>query len=45
MMGFSESGLLYVVHQAIPAITDMKWSYAFLGVLPFNALKDAMVIL
>jgi riboflavin transporter FmnP len=23
----------------------MKWSYALLGVLPFNALKDAMVII
>lgn len=45
MMGFSESGLLYVVNKAIPAITDMKWSYALLGVLPFNAIKDAMVII
>jgi hypothetical protein len=31
--------------KAIPAITDMKWSYALLGVLPFNAIKDAMVII
>jgi riboflavin transporter len=44
MMGFSESGLLFVIHKAIPWISDVGWSYAFFAVLPFNALKDAIVI-
>lgn len=37
-------GLLAISQAANPAITDVGWSYAFLAVLPFNALKDAIVI-
>lgn len=38
------AGLLQLCQLANPAITDVGWSYAFLAVLPFNALKDAIVI-
>ena len=33
-----------ICKMANPAITDVGWSYAFFAVLPFNALKDAVVI-
>lgn len=44
MKGFKESELLYVMRLAVPAISDVRWSYAFLAVLPFNLVKDAIVI-
>lgn len=28
-----------------PSITDIKWSYGFIGVLPFNVIKDGLVII
>lgn len=37
--------LLSITQAANPAITDVGWSYAVLAVLPFNALKDAIVII
>ncbi len=42
--GIPLPGLLAVARLANPAITDVGWSYAFFAVLPFNALKDAIVI-
>lgn len=36
--------LLGMMQKANPAITDVGWSYAFFAVLPFNLLKDALVI-
>lgn len=44
MMGFSESGLLFVINKAIPWIDNVGWSYAFFAVLPFNLMKDAIVV-
>ena len=44
MFGIPEAGLLRIMQLAIPAITDIRWSYAFFAVLPFNLLKDAVVI-
>ncbi len=42
--GGNEAALLSICQKAIPAITDVKWSYGVLAVMPFNALKDAVVI-
>ena len=44
VMGFPLPALLGMMQKAIPAITDTGWSYAFFAVLPFNLLKDAIVI-
>ena len=45
VMGFPIPSLLKMMQAAVPAITDAEWSYAFLAVLPFNLLKDAIVII
>ncbi len=42
--GIPLPGLLSIMQAAIPAIKDVEWSYAFFAVLPFNAMKDAIVI-
>ncbi len=44
LMGLSEEMLLGLMQAAIPAISDVEWSYALFAVLPFNLLKDAIVI-
>lgn len=44
LFGMTEEGLLAVMQMAIPAIKDISWSYALLAVLPFNLLKDAIVL-
>ena len=44
MFGISEAGLLKICQAANPAIKDIRWSVGFIAVLPFNALKDAMII-
>jgi riboflavin transporter FmnP len=44
LYGIPLEGLLAICKMANPAITDVGWSYAFFAVLPFNALKDAVVI-
>lgn len=44
MMGFSEEALLKACQLANPAITDLRWGYGLLAVLPFNAIKDIAVI-
>ena len=41
-----EVKMLDVINSAtIWKIQDLKWSYAFVAVLPFNAIKDAIVII
>lgn len=42
LFGLDEAGILAFFP---PAITDIKWSYAFLGVLPFNLIKNTAVII
>lgn len=42
--GFEESQLLGAMQKANPAITDIRWSYVLFAVLPFNAIKDGIVI-
>lgn len=44
VMGFSEEALLAICQMANPAIKDIKWTYGLLAVLPFNAIKDAIII-
>ncbi len=44
VMGYPIDMLLGMMQKAIPAITDTGWSYAFFAVLPFNLIKDAIVI-
>ncbi len=43
-MGYLPEDLLYLMTKAVPAIKDVGWSYALLAVLPFNAMKDGIVI-
>ncbi len=44
MAGLSEETLLAICQLAMPWIKDVGWSYAFYAVLPFNLLKDAIVL-
>lgn len=44
VMNYPIPMLLELMQKAIPAITDVQWSYAFFAVMPFNLLKDAIVI-
>ncbi len=44
VMNYPIEVLLGLMQKAIPAITDTGWSYAFFAVLPFNLLKDGIVI-
>ena len=44
-MGMPFEVIFNAMKAANPAITDAQWSYAFFAVLPFNALKDAIVII
>lgn len=45
VMQYPLNVLLGLMQKAVPAIQDVGWSYAFFAVLPFNLLKDAMVII
>ena len=44
VMNYPVEALLGMMQKAIPSISDVKWSYAFLAVAPFNLIKDAAVI-
>lgn len=43
MMGMEEASLLALMQKAMPMISDVKWSYGLIAVLPFNLLKDAVI--
>ena len=46
LYGIDEASMLNAINGvAIWKISDLKWSYAFIAVLPFNAIKDAIVII
>lgn len=45
VMGLDETQLLGAMQKANPAITDIRWSYVLFAVLPFNAIKDAIVVI
>ena len=44
VFGLSEEAILFVCKLANPNITNVGWSYGLMAVLPFNAIKDAIVI-
>ena len=45
MFDISEEALLGMCQAANPAIKDIRWSVGTIAVLPFNAMKDAAVII
>ena len=45
MMGLSEEAILKMCQIANPAITDVRWGYGLLAVLPFNAIKNVAIII
>ena len=44
LYGIPMDSLLALCQKANPAISDLSWGYALFAVLPFNAMKDAVVI-
>ncbi len=44
VMGWNEQFILSACQLVNPAITDLKWPFFFIVALPFNAMKDAIVI-
>jgi len=44
VMEYPEFAILGMCQKANPKITDLKWSYGFVAVVPFNVMKDAAVI-
>lgn len=45
VMGMPAESILSICQKAIPAITDLEWSYAFFGVMPLNIIKDISVFI
>ena len=45
VMGYPAEQLLQLCQKAVPLITDLKWSYAFFGVMPLNVIKDVCVFI
>lgn len=44
VFNISEEQLLKICQLANPSISDIRWGYGLFAVLPFNALKDVIVI-
>lgn len=44
VMGFSNESLLLMMQSANALIKDISWSYAFFAVLPFNLIKNVIII-
>ncbi len=45
VMGFPEVAILAMAQVANPAVTNIGWSLGFLAIVPFNVIKNAMVII
>lgn len=45
LYGMDEIQLLRIFQLTNPSITDVRWSVGFIAVVPFNAIKDAAVII
>lgn len=45
VMGYPAEQLLQMCQKAVPLISDLKWSYAFFGVMPLNIIKDVCVFI
>lgn len=44
VLGMSQESILHACQLINPSVTDLQWTYGFYVVLPFNAIKDAIVI-
>ena len=44
VMEYPEKDILFMLQLANPKITNIRWSYGLMAVLPFNAMKNGMVI-
>lgn len=44
VMGLSEASILAMCQAVNPSVTSLGWTFCLLVALPFNALKDAIVI-
>jgi len=44
VMGFPEAAILGMAQAANPAVTDIGWSLGLLAIVPFNIIKNAMVV-
>ena len=44
VMEYPEQAILGMMQKANPNITDIGWTYAFFAVLPFNVIKNAIVL-
>ncbi len=45
VMGWPESQILAACQAVNPAITDLRWPFFFFVALPFNGLKDVLVVI
>lgn len=45
VMGFPEAAILAMAQAANPAVTNIGWSLGFLAIVPFNLLKNTMVVI
>ncbi|NMV81936.1 MAG: ECF transporter S component [Erysipelotrichia bacterium] len=45
VMGFPEAAILAMAQAANPSVTNIGWSLGFLAIVPFNVLKNVMVII
>lgn len=45
MMGFSEEAILGLCQAANPNIVDVGWTYGLFAVLPFNIIKNVLIII
>lgn len=45
LYGMDETQLLGIFQLTNPSVTDVRWSVGFIAVVPFNAIKDAAVII
>jgi len=44
-MGFPEAAILAMAQLANPAVKNIGWSLGFLAIVPFNLLKNTMVVI
>ncbi|MDY0345986.1 MAG: ECF transporter S component [Bacilli bacterium] len=45
VMGFPEAAILAMAQAANPAVTNIGWSLGFFAIIPFNVLKNTMVVI
>ncbi len=45
MLKIEPMAMLGIMNKANPLIVDIKWSYGLLAVIPFNVIKDVLVVI